>query len=774
MKAENNINSGIYWNHRFEENWEAFQGPAQSRFFARLAIENLPQWLTDQLQRQSLTLCDWGCAQGDGTDVWASYIGSERLAGVDFSSIAIEQAAQRYPAIQFLCEDWLTDREEKQSVFDVVFSSNTLEHFYRPYAVLKEICNRATKALILAIPYRELDRHHEHFYTFLPGNIPSKIGDGFRLVWSRVIDCRNIKNTAWSGEQIILVFAKEDWVDSFGLTLENLAIEQTDYTSEIGSLQQTITERDGQIASLNHAVAERDGQIASLNHAVAERDGQIASLNHAVAERDGQIASLNHAVAERDGQIASLNHAVAERDGQISILNHEVMKIRQSTSWRITAPVRQVRRLILASTREDARYALLKSIYWGLPERLRILLNKPRHNFVARRLCAFGENCVASDQTRSVDAAYMMPWVARALAENKIAVIPCGFEFDELVNQRPINAAKHYSAKGFLVLYVAWQWTPEESLSKGVGEVFSNVIQVPLYEFLKGYRYIPLENKVGHYIITMPARQFTNTVDAWRSNGGIVIYDIMDEWEEFNRAGQAPWYDKSLELELVLKADFVSAVSPKLQQKFQHIRTDIAVIGNGYTPSTLGVSNKGIAGKRHDDCIVIGYFGHLTEAWFDWDLLFSVARQSADYYFEIIGYGEPEWVQRKIAQFDNISLVGKVFPANLHAYVSRWNVAIIPFVQSDLSDAVDPIKIYEYLYFGLPVVVTGIDHLRYYPKTYFATSSTIREVIAQALADTTTADVLEAFLSKTTWEARFDSLMTLVSAKKGLFVLYEY
>lgn len=368
----------------------------------------------------------------------------------------------------------------------------------------------------------------------------------------------------------------------------------------------------------------------------------------------------------------------------------------------------------------------------------------------------------------------MMPWVARALVENKIAVIPCGFEFDELVNQRPINAAKYYSAKGFLVLYVVWQWTPEERLSKGAGEVFSNVIQVPLYEFLEGYRFLSLENKIGHYIITMPARQFTNTVDTWRSNGGIVIYDIMDEWEEFYRAGQAPWYEKDLEQELVLKADFVSAVSPRLQQKFQHIRTDIAVIGNGYTPSTLGVKNKGIAGKRHDDCIVIGYFGHLTDAWFDWDLLFSVASQSVDYHFEIIGYGEPEWVQRKVAQFDNISLVGKVLPANLHAYVSRWTVAIIPFVQSDLSDAVDPIKIYEYLYFGLPVVVTGIDHLKYYPKTYFATSSTIQEVIAQALADTTTVDALEAFLSKTTWEARFDSFMNLVSTKKGLFALYEH
>jgi len=801
MKAKDTINSNSYWNARFAENWESCQGPAQSRFFARLAIENLPRWLIDQLQRKPMTLCDWGCAQGDGTDVWASYVDSDRITGVDFSAIAVEQAAQRYPAIRFLNQNWLEAQQDELPVFDVVFSSNTLEHFHRPYAVLKTLCSRATKALVLALPYREIDRHHEHFFTFLPDNIPTVIGGGFRLVWSRVVDCRQLHKNFWDGDQIVLVYAETSWLDSLGLTLQDFCIEQSGSAAEIASLNQALVERDRQIASLNQAVAERDGQIASLNEAVterevrinslnqavaerdgqiaslnqavAERDGQIANLNQAVAERDGQIASLNQAVAERDGQIANLNQAVTERDGQVSKLNNEVTKIRQSTSWRITAPVRQVKRLILASTREDARYALLKSIYWRLPERLRILLNKPRHNFVARRLRASGANLVASDQTSSVDAALMMPWVARAKEVDKIAVIPCAFEFDELVNQRPINAAKHYSARGFLVLYIAWQWSPNDVLSKGCGEVFPNVIQVPLYQFLNGFNALSLENKVGHYVITLPARQFTETVDTWRSKGGVVIYDIMDEWEEFFRTGQAPWYEKTLEQELVLKADFVSAVSPALKRKFEHIRTDIAIIGNGYSPMVLGVDKKGIAGNGRGECVVIGYFGHLTDAWFDWDLLFSLATQDSNYNFEIIGYGEPEWVRKKIAQFNNISLVGKVVPADLHSYVSRWKVGIIPFVQSGLSDAVDPIKIYEYLYFGLPVVVTGIGHLKDYPKTYFATKSNIREKIAQAIADATSIDDLEDFLRKTTWEARFDSLLGLASSRKSLFTLYK-
>ena len=55
-----------------------------------------------------------------------------------------------------------------------------------------------------------------------------------------------------------------------------------------------------------------------------------------------QIANLNHTVAERDGQITSLNLTVAERDMQIIHLNNVVAKIYNSTSWRITRPMRKV------------------------------------------------------------------------------------------------------------------------------------------------------------------------------------------------------------------------------------------------------------------------------------------------------------------------------------------------------------------------------------------------------------------------------------------------
>lgn len=95
------INTNSYWNKRFEENWESCEGPAQSRFFSKIAMQNLPTWLLDVIKQHNLTMVDWGCAQGDGTEELVRYIPCEQITGVDFSKTAIEQANRRYPNIKF-------------------------------------------------------------------------------------------------------------------------------------------------------------------------------------------------------------------------------------------------------------------------------------------------------------------------------------------------------------------------------------------------------------------------------------------------------------------------------------------------------------------------------------------------------------------------------------------------------------------------------------------------------------------------------------------------
>jgi hypothetical protein len=100
-------------------------------------------------------------------------------------------------------------------------------------------------------------------------------------------------------------------------------------------------ERDGAFADRDSAFADRDSAFAERDGAIAERDGAFAERDGAFAERDGAFAERDRAFAERDG-------AFAERDSLASqnwSLTHERNDLLTSTSWRITKPLRMLKRL---------------------------------------------------------------------------------------------------------------------------------------------------------------------------------------------------------------------------------------------------------------------------------------------------------------------------------------------------------------------------------------------------------------------------------------------
>ncbi|MEK0267045.1 class I SAM-dependent methyltransferase [Stenotrophomonas rhizophila] len=163
--SETVINSKGYWNERFGDDWEDLGGREQSRFFGAVALQMMPAWLVQASNRQQLSWCDWGCALGDGTNEIAQGMPGTTFTGVDFSAVAIADAAERFPGQQFISEDWLAPGATPAvNRFDVLFSSNTLEHFHTPWDVLCDhraagaALHRADAAVPRATPYRGAPR----------------------------------------------------------------------------------------------------------------------------------------------------------------------------------------------------------------------------------------------------------------------------------------------------------------------------------------------------------------------------------------------------------------------------------------------------------------------------------------------------------------------------------------------------------------------------------------------------------------------------------------
>jgi glycosyltransferase involved in cell wall biosynthesis len=471
-------------------------------------------------------------------------------------------------------------------------------------------------------------------------------------------------------------------------------------------------------------------------------------LDELSAENRKQIRSSSQDLIGRNIRLLKANEEIAVKKRSLRIVQ---------TGGIIRAGVKS---LLFAGS--EALYRIAKAAYWRLPLTFQSRLQGVRMKLTSRRLVRLS----AIPAIPHPFPVHARPWTSAANQAERIAIIPCGFEFDQFVNQRPVNAARYFASQGYFVIFVAWQWSPQEHFSRGASEVFPGIFQVPLFDFLAAASQLAHRKDPGSlYLATLPAPPLVEIARLLRSRGISIVYDIMDDWEAFSGVGQAPWHDRQLECSLVLEADHVTAVSPPLAKKFAGLRRDIIVIGNGYSASVVGEASAAIAMQTGKPDLTAGYFGHLADAWFDWELLFRAAARLAHIRFEIIGYGEPAWARERIFEIPNVWLPGKVQPLDLQTFAAHWSAALIPFRPGLLAEAVDPIKIYEYLFFGLPVVATGIRHIARYPYTYVAGGEDeFVAAIHEALQVEMDARELESFLAETTWDRRFAQIGKLLEA----------
>jgi glycosyltransferase involved in cell wall biosynthesis len=105
---------------------------------------------------------------------------------------------------------------------------------------------------------------------------------------------------------------------------------------------------------------------------------------------------------------------------------------------------------------------------------------------------------------------------------------------------------------------------------------------------------------------------------------------------------------------------------------------------------------------------IIGFFGLIHE-WVDQDLLCRVAAAYPQATIVLIGRVQVD--DARLRAMPNIRLLGQRPYAELPAYAAAFDVALVPFVRNELTAAVNPIKLREYLCAGLPVVATALPEI---------------------------------------------------------------
>lgn len=184
------------------------------------------------------------------------------------------------------------------------------------------------------------------------------------------------------------------------------------------------------------------------------------------------------------------------------------------------------------------------------------------------------------------------------------------------------------------------------------------------------------------------------------------VYECVDEFSASKGLVHGPTI-AALERELLGKVDLTIVTAPALlETKRPHTRR-CELVGNGVDVEHFA------AASRADTAVppaiaalpkpVVGFLGGV-QYWIDFDLIGYAARAHPDWSFAFVGPVEPLARADKVRGLPNVHFLGRQPYANVPAFVAGFDVCINPYVLDDVAEKCDPLKLYDYLASGKPVV----------------------------------------------------------------------
>jgi glycosyltransferase involved in cell wall biosynthesis/2-polyprenyl-3-methyl-5-hydroxy-6-metoxy-1,4-benzoquinol methylase len=127
-----------------------------------------------------------------------------RVSGLDFSREAVAIARRNHPAYEFLeSSDGQIPR-----AFDVIVTSNCLEHFDDPLSVARIQLGSCRGLYLLLVPHREDPLSIHHHARFDENTFPLNLGE-FLRIQSSVI---HVDRRLWAGQQLLVVYASPSFL----------------------------------------------------------------------------------------------------------------------------------------------------------------------------------------------------------------------------------------------------------------------------------------------------------------------------------------------------------------------------------------------------------------------------------------------------------------------------------------------------------------------------------------------------------------------------------
>ncbi len=497
---------------------------------------------------------------------------------------------------------------------------------------------------------------------------------------------------------------------------ERLELKLEECTEELKSLRINFEEKLKNLRAANEEVEKEKKNLQTekeaLENDVDEWKETVSILKKKCEENE--LLKRQIEVIEEDR--VRLYHMIEDLNGQI--LHRE-----NTISWKITLPLRKVGGVLSGAKRQIKGMLKLvcEGIHYAEKHGLRAAISRTIHyKQIRREREEKKQEIVIQSQKREIWEE-LEQWIDET-PHDFIDIFPVPMGWNTPLFQRFQHLSLQAGNVGGISFYGAHPSVDVDvDTYKFINDTLC-IVNLDCQEVVDHFWNV-LDKKGGLKYLRIQSIDLATTINKIEDfirRGYKIVYEYIDEITP-QITGEIPEFVfKRHEYLLRNEEVTVIATSDKLFGQIKPYReNNMIMLNNGVDYEHWDISPDNIAcpidmkeivelGK-----VIVGYHGALAQ-WIDYDLLGRIAKDQR-FVLVLIGFEHDGNLKKSgLLNYENVYYLGAKNYQELNAYCAYYDIAILPFVINNITLSVSPVKIFEYMAAGKPVVTYALPECKKY------------------------------------------------------------
>ena len=766
--------------------------------------------------KKNSSIIELGCGSGHLSACLAKE--GYKVTLLDFSKVALKKARQtfeKYNLTGTFIEGDILDLSKLSEKYDLIWNSGVMEHFddenlLKTFSSIKQLMSSNNSPFLFLVPnpnsiayllmrynlYSQKKWNYGYEYlrknylelakqSGLNGKIEGYVSgsmsnwhfestfmsDPNRTIYSNMMD----NNLLPENEKYLIVYSV--YIDKENINLdkekENLLCDSNISIEEYFKVNAELFGKTKENMILNQKLEVKIEEINRLNNVVDVLTKTILEKNNLLKIKENMLENIENKLLCVEGENKELqvlnikvNEELEQKKNTLLLIKNKCMIMGNSHLFKLVHLLYRSKYQGYNSDKNERK----KYRNWL---RSKILFktgdNDRRYNPIYQIINLIDNNSYYSEKKLVLENKVensekkkkreLINILKDEIANKRVIVFPYTIDYHMPLFQRPQQLVKSYSKKEDIVaIYL--------TINAQYDHVkYAENIQKNLWLIEKNFfeKHIDILENAKEKILSISLTTNKHYIDMIKPNK--LIYEYIDELEIFY--GYGPEMEKDHK-RLIKEADVTVCTATKLYEQVKQMAKNPIISTNAgdyefFKKTEQFDINPLVKEKiKGYDCI-LGYYGSLAE-WVDYKIIYDVAIKNPKWLWILVGVDYDGSLQKSgILELENILYVSPQPYEMLPTFLKAFTIATIPFKINEITLSTSPVKLFEYMAAGKPILSSKLPECLKYKSviTYENSDNFIKKVydILSLSSEDLYWDKLKEEALNNTWEAKVDEIL---------------